>query len=336
MENTGLGEQLNSLKIRGMKVVLTLQKGAFPAHGGANVKTIYATSLPGYLHVDAMIQRLPAWLGNNAIVTIYGMTKDDCEAATKFNSINIQYYNQIQIFAGYISPTPNKDGSFDQQAVIAECDKLSQVFLGQILSAGVDYNDPNRPFVLQANVTAQSVVRILQSTVTNTSHNFSQVVTTMITTHNNSNPQIRYELDSVNPDQIVNNCYYTGSFKQQLETICTDYNYQFNILMPSTNSPNTQRLEFTKIGISTGRTKTTLNSSTGMIGYPTVLPFGIAIKEFFNPRRSINDNITLDTYYTPLKGNYYVWQMQSQLQTNDAAWETTLTLYSFDNTAFEG
>src|SRR5271169_2826362 len=99
MALTGIGEPLTQMKIRGMKVILSLQQGggAFPATG-ANTKTIYSASLPGYLHIEANINRLPAWQGNTASVVIYGMTKEDCIAATKFNPIYVQFYNQIQIY----------------------------------------------------------------------------------------------------------------------------------------------------------------------------------------------------------------------------------------------
>ena len=42
---------LNALKIRGCKIILTLQKGVFPNSGGSNTKTIYSASLPGFLHL---------------------------------------------------------------------------------------------------------------------------------------------------------------------------------------------------------------------------------------------------------------------------------------------
>ncbi len=323
--------QLTKMRIRAMKIVLTLQQGSFP--NGNNVKTIYAASLPGFLHAEANIQRMPAWLGNTAVVVIYGMTDYDCFQATKYNiTIDRSYYNQVQVYAGYLENiSANNDGSYTQGIVTAAIDKLPIVFLGQVASAGADFNDPNRPFIIQAVVTTQALSVINQPTSVSIPTNLSTIIQGMITTQNNTNPQITYNLSSVSPDTVVNNAHYSGSFSSKLQQICSDYGYQFRIIMTSTNIQN---IEVTKIGTSLGSNATTLSSSTGMIGYPTVLPFGIAVREFFDPNRSINDRINLETFYTPLAQTYYVWQMASILQTNGDAWESNLTLYSFNNSAY--
>jgi|GEM_PF-6161518 hypothetical protein len=338
MALTGIGEPLTQMKIRGMKIVLTLEKGTFP-ETGANTKTIYTASLPGYLHIEANINRLPAWQGNTASVIIYGMTKDDCIAATKFNPINIQFYNQIQIYAGYLDGVvQNPDKTYDQDSVIAATNNLPLVFLGQLVMAAPNFNNPNRPFVIQALLMTQALATLNQTTSTNNQTNLSIIVNSMITSYNGTSPapQIVYQLDAVYPDTVVNNSYYVGSFAQQLQQICEDYGYQIRISFPNNAiDQNTQLITLTKIGTAPPNAPVQdLNSETGMIGYPEVMPFGIMAREFYNPLRSINDQINLQTNFTAIAGNYYVWQIQSILQTHGDLWESTLVLYGFNNSAY--
>lgn len=318
-----------------MKVVLTLETGGagFPEAQGANTKTIYSASLPGYLHVEANIQRFPEWLANTAVVAIFGMTDDDCFAATKYNiTVDRPWYNQIQIFAGYLDNAVQlPDGTYSQDAIISEIDKLPLAFLGEIVSAGADFNDTNRPFIIQANITLQALSVLSQSTSVNNSTSMATVVQNMAAAYNSTNPQIKYQLRSVTPDQIINNTHLNGTFVNQVQQLCNDYGYQLRII--NSNQPNTQLLQITKIGNAvTGNTQI-LSPDNGMIGFPVVLPYGIAVREFYNPNRSLNDLISLQTYYTPLAQNYYVWQMQTFLQTLGDSWETVLTLYGFSNTA---
>lgn len=333
--NDGLGEQLTSMKIRGMKIILTLDRNSFP-NNGANTKTIYSASLPGYLHIETTLTRLPAWQGNTATVVINGMTKEDCEAATKFNTINIQFYNQIQIFAGYLEQIPaNPDGTFEQDTVIAAIDNLPLVFLGQLVMAAPDYNNPNRPFVIQALLMTQALATMSTTTSINAPQQLSTVVNSMINTYNSTFPQITYRLNEIYPDAQVNNAHYLGSFSQQLQALCNDYGYQIRVDFPDTPISNEQIITLTKIGTAPPNTSAQdLMTSTGMIGYPRVLPFGILALEFFNPTRSINDLINLQTDFTAIQGQYYVWQIQSVLHTHGDSWESALTLYGFNNSAY--
>ncbi len=342
MNNSGLGEQLNVMKIRGMKIVLTLQRGTFNSQG-ANTKTIYSASLPGFLHIDVALQRLPAWQGNSAMISIYGMTLEDCFSATKFNSINVAYYNQVQIFAGYLPPlTANRDGSFNEIDVTNAIDQLPIVFLGQILTAAPNLNNVNRPFIIQAVLITQALATMGSSLNNNVQTNLSTVIKSIINSYNSTLPQIEWQLNNVYPDQQINNAHYTGSPAQQLQSLCADYGYQIRVSFPNLQDPaatQIQTLDITKTGTAPPNSPIDiLNSSNGMIGYPNVAPFGIQVREYFNPLRSINDQINLQTYFTPIDssiaGNYFVWQILSILQTHGDEWESQITLYGFNNSAY--
>jgi hypothetical protein len=331
LANVGLGEQLGALKIRAVKVVLTLERGAF--FNNSNTKTIYACSLPGYIHVDATVQRMPSYFGNNAVVTIYGMTKDDCEAATKYNTLNMQFYNQVEIYAGYIDSKFGDTNKFGQSDVEEAMDLLPEIFVGAVMTAYTDFNDVNRPFIIHSNFMAGNIARLMQHTTINNQTNFSQFAQSIINNFNHSQTLVKWNLGGVFPEQIINNGSYSGTHIQQLHALCHDYNMQMIMNVGKDNSIN---ITFSQIGYNNGGQKFILNTETGLIGYPVALPFGIAVKEFFNPQRNVNDSIKLETYYKALAGDYYVWQMQSVLQTMDDLWESSLTLYVFENTAFGG
>lgn len=322
---------LNKMKIRAMKIVLTLQFDVFPGKG--NTKTIYCTSLPNYLHAVAAISRLPQWQGNTASLAIYGMLVEDCFSLTKFNTMNVAFYNQVNIYADYIEVDQESDGGYDQVKVQAACDKLPLIYMGQVINAGVDFNNPDRPFVIQSNVTVQSLAVVTDSTSVNDTANLTTVVNSMIATYNATKPQIKYQLKAVLPEQIVTNTHLVGSFASQLQELCSNYDYQ---IRTEFSEDNIQLLTLTKVGTSITSQAQPLNVDSGMLGFPVTISFGVAAKEWFNPFRGVNDLVDLQSYYTPLNGQYYVWQQQIVLQTQGELWESSLTLYGFNNSEFAG
>lgn len=328
--NLGYGEPLNSLKIRAMKVVLTLQKGTF--HNDTNIKTMYGCSLAGYLHMDASIQRMSSFTGCNAVIDIFGMLLADCESATKFNpnAVDIKFYDQVQIYAGYIDSKYGDTTLYNISDVEKAIDQLPIVFSGLVITAYTDFNNPTRPFKIQANLYAGNINKIMNSTVVNTQTNFSSIVQSIINNFNNSQSLVKWYIKSIFPiDVTVNNGVYSGTHIQQLQALCVDYNMHFTFTLPDAQGVG---ISFSFIGYNANsQQQFTLNSQTGLIGYPTVIPFGLQAKEFFNPNRNINDKIILETSYKALAGTYYVWQMSMILQTNDEMWETTLTLLNVNN-----
>lgn len=319
-------QDFNRMKIRALKIEVIFDKELYP-DGLSNTKTIYSASLPNYLHCEVYLNRLPGWLGSNASVVIFGMLNEDITAMTKFNPIFTNFSNQVNVYAGYIDIVPEPDGSYSQDRVTNAIDLLPIIYMGQIVSAGADFNDPNKPFVIQTNVTTQAITTINDSFSVNEKTNASAVVTQLIDQFNNSSEQIQYKLKSISPDTIVNNIHYTGSFESNLKNFCQDYGYQM-IVEPSTNS--TQLITITRLGQSASDEVNILSPETGLIGYPTIQPLGVLATEYFNNTRSINDKIALDTTYTPLRIDWYVWQMQSTLMTQGEKWESVLTLYGFE------
>lgn len=309
------------LKIRAVKVVLTLEKSTYS--NGLNTKTIYSASLPDYLHTEVMIQRTANFQGNTAVISIYGMLLDDVFDATKFNPSEVLLYNTVSVYAGYINPRANEDGSYNQGDVEIECDKLPLIWLGSVLCAYPDFNDVNRPFIIQSNVNVSALSTNIQALDINTQVTLSTAVKTIVNNYNDTQPNILWKLINVIPDCQVNNAHYTGDARTQLTQLLESYNYQVRFVPEDDNA---QGLYISQVGINYADNPSDLSSDTGMIGYPTVLPFGITVKEYFNEERSINDVINLQTYFKPLEGKYYVWQESILLQTNGDEWSDTLML----------
>jgi hypothetical protein len=329
--------QLDKMKIRAIKIVLTLQIGEFPDSNGSNTKSMYSCSLQGYLEIDCALQLFPNYMGNTALVNIYGMLDSDCFAAMKYNvdPLYQPWYNSITISAGYITPQQQTDGTYLQTDVKAAIDNLPIVFQGEILSAAPNFNDVNRPFIINSVSAFQASNVIIASTSLNNSTTVSGAVQSMITTWNNtSNSQYQYQLGGIDVDTIINNGHFIGSFIQQLNKLCQDYNYQYRQVF-STTTPNVRQIFLSQIGnVQQNTNPQILSNYTGMIGYPEVLPLGILVKEYFNPARNLNDRIFLSTYVTPLSDNYYnVWQVQSLLSTRQEEWESVLTLLNVQNYA---
>lgn len=315
----------NELKIRGMKIVLTLQQSQFP-DSVDNVKTIYSASLPGFLHTESYISRMPAWIGNTAVVVINGMLFEDVIALTKFNPFYTSYYNQIAVYADYLTEVyPNADGTYSEDNVIDAIDKLPLIFLGQISSAAPDFNNPNRPFIVQALVTYESLITVLNPVAISQKQLMSTVVKNLIADYNATDPQILYEFGKVDIDFYVSNIYQNASsFTNQLKQICDDYGHSV-ILSPSDGK---LIVDVARLGFSNGREAKVLQAPQ-MIGYPTVMPNGIMAKEYFNPQRNVNDQIIINSYFTPLNGQWVIWQIQIALQVMGEAWESALTMYDF-------
>jgi len=325
-----------SLTVRALKIVLTLGTDTF--QNGANQKTIYSASLEGYLHIDASIELNAGIDGSVAIIAIYGQTVDDCMTLTRFNpdyQNGKPFSNQIEVYAGYINPTPNQDGGYDQTQVINLIEKLPLLYLGVIISASANFNDVNRPFIIQSNISGQSIYKLLPSTSIVAESPFSIVAQQIIKVANNNGFNFEYGGIFSPADPQVNNGVYNGSPFKQLLALCHDYGFEMIVGHGTQSSKLGYKLSFIQLGIGVKNMNPTIlapaENNIGMIGYPITQPIGLLVKEFFNPNRKINDRIELKSYYTALNGIYTVFQSASFLQTHGESWESTLTIYDYQS-----
>lgn len=315
------------MRTRALKFVLTLGVSKFS--NGTNQKIIYSTSLPGYLHAQVNLERTSGTNGNNTIVNIFGMLIEDCNSLSILNPDSLSVSdltNQIQIYADYIDPKPNPDGTYNEKKVTQLCDNMPLVFLGQIISASPNYNDVNRPFTIQAILAGASSYKLLPATIIKSPQSFSTVVSTLITKLNkitNSN----YVLGSVVPQTQVTSGVYNNSFMQQLEALCNDYGYK----RWDHWDKGKCILDFTQVGTGLDVASSDLapdeGDYTGMIGYPISAPFGILVKTYYNPNRNVSEVVNLTSWATIYNGNWRIWSVSSALCTQDENWDSTITLY---------
>lgn len=322
---------MNNLQIRAVKIVLTLQKGAFANDN--NQKTMYCCSLPGYLYCDVNISRAPGWQGNTAQLTVYGMTTEDCLTAMKFNSVSgfLSLENQVEIYAGYITPVAQRDLTYKQADVTKAIDALPLVYRGAITSASPDFNNVDRPFSISSIMSLSSISSVLPPLNLNASSTLDSVINDLIAKYKQANPDgIQYKLGSIYPvAPVVSNGHYSSDdFIQQITQLCEDYGY--HAIFRFADGYNI--IDISLIGqASPSAQPNIISADNGMIGYPVVLPFGVQVNEYFQPTRSVNDIITLKTYVTPLDsskaGDYVVWQQSIQLETQGDNWLSVLLLY---------
>lgn len=325
------------MRVKAMKVVITLAGGTFA--NGTNQKIIYATSLPNYLHAQAIINRNTGINGNTCNLTIFGMTVEDCNSLAIINpdALSVSNLNtQLEIYADYIDPPANADGSYDQDYIIQLCDVLPMCFLGQVISGSPNYNDVNRPFTIEAMLAGASSYKLLNTTVAG-STTFKSLVQSILDVFDltksvlPTDAEISYTLGTVVPDTVVTNGIYSGSLHTQLQQLCHDYGYQY---WESMTKNDAIQLNFTQVGIginSTSILKPDDGSCTGMIGYPTSSAFGILVVAFFNPTRQVGSCVTVESSATIYNGDWRIWSSQSMLSTQEDAWQSTFLLYEKTN-----
>jgi hypothetical protein len=320
------------MKIRAVKLVLTLGDGKFS--NGENQKTIYSVSLAGYLHTQINLERNMGINGNNATINIFGMTIDDCNSLTILNPDSLSVSNlsnQVEIYAGYLNtesyPITNPDGTYNQANIITLCDILPEVFLGKVISANPNYNDPNRPFIIQAMISGASSYKILEPLSISTPQSLTTVLTTMIASVNKVDKNRQYVLGSIVPETIIQSGVYNADFNTILYAICQDYGYQEHRKFEGKKVI----ISLSQLGVGLDSTTSILKaddgSCTGMIGYPMSAPFGIIVQTYYNPDRNVGEVVTLESWAKIYNANWRIWSISSVLCTQDEQWQSVLVLY---------
>lgn len=291
---------------RYMAIKLILDSGQFPSAPSdtgvpQNVKTIFANSDQNSLTVNATITKASGLEPNSAVLTIYGMTIEDCNQFSRFNQtypLNL-YENAIEIYAGY---------SVDANGF------PPLVYKGQVYLAGGNFNDPSRPF-----------------TIVSYSGIYNQNLISSIT-----NPQGDVALDTLfqgivqkSPDNLTyqsngvkgnTNCpIYSGSWISQLNYACKDYGYQFKL--------DDDKVLVTAINNAYSENLLTINKDTGMIGYPIIVDLGIDVRYRFNPSVQFGQKVKVESTLQQLaNGTWYINGMSHTLQNRGAKWESAFKL----------
>ena len=332
---------MNNLKIRCIRLLITLNTKTF--NDNYQTKEIIAYSLPNSLHIDVNISKPNAVYSSTATVTIYGMNLEDIFSATKFNIVNATYENEIQIYAGYISQDyintlPENFKCSDLDDFVRN--NISLVYGGQMVTAGVDMNNVNRPFTISSVMTGISSLQQLQ----NYDHSngkltsFSTVIKNIVALYNNTVEKSnqynvlfsQYYANRNIYDKKINIGVYGGSLLKQIKAICNDYNYTLKI--------DGNDIYIGTPSLSFGDNPKLLNADNGMIGYPDFSNTYLNAKMYFDNSILTGDFIYLDTQYTPLnnypytslkQGNndkYQIWSSDIALSTMGNNWFNKMTI----------
>ena len=299
----------SNLKTRYMTAKFTLSQGVYPNSGGNQELFVPLDSSAGNLYGEINIRNEIGLNNNSAVITIYGLNTEIINTLSRIN-VNSNYDlwtdNQVDIFAGYV---------LDSATGLPPL-----VYTGQIRSAGADYSNPDRPFIVKS--LQGGVSRNVLAPPTSISGQISlNDLLKSLANRDGSN----YVGNGVTGS--VSNVAYDGSLIQQIEKICRDNNliknwdFTRNILYvsPSGTALSNQVYE--------------LNANTGMLGSPQPLEDGISVAAYFNPSLTLGQTINLTSeYYNYVNRPWIINAMFHVLQNRGDEWLTVMTLNNFYTT----
>ncbi len=296
----------SDLKTRYMTAKVTLSEGVYPNSGGSQTLFIPLDSSAGNLYGEVNIRNEIGLNNNSAIITIFGLENDLINTLSRIN-LNSNYDlwadNQVDIYAGYV---------LDSDSGLPPL-----VYTGQIRSAGANYSNTDRPFVIQS--LQGGVSRNIVSAPTGISGNISLNDLLKSLASRNGSTYIGNGVTG-----SVSNIVYDGSLIQQIEKICRDYNlvknwdFTRNILYvaPSGTALSNEVYE--------------LNANTGMIGSPQPLEDGVSVAAYFNPSLVLGQTINLTSQsYNYVNRPWIINAMFHILSNRGDEWMTIMTLNNF-------
>ncbi len=234
-----------------------------------------------------------------ASVVLKGLSLNTMERLTHlgFKSFSLKR-NKINISAGQKGKT------------------LSVVFKGEIVNAWADFNAaPSPTFKIEANCGLFPAL-IPQSPISVTG---DQTVAGLIGQISN---EIGYVLENNDVTASVRNCIINGDPVTKMRRLAdaVGANLLFDdekvVLIPKTASRKTQG------------TLPLINSSNGMIGYPTFTNDGINVATFFRPELRIGANFKLESIVPRASGTWKIVSLKHELSANDpsgGAWKTSIS-----------
>jgi hypothetical protein len=296
----------SNLKTRYMTAKFTLSQGVYPNSGGNQELFVPLNSSAGNLYGEINIRNEIGLNNNSAVITIYGLDVEIINTLSRIN-VNSNYDlwtdNQVDIFAGYV---------LDSATGLPPL-----VYTGQIRSAGADFSNTDRPFVVKSLQGGVSRNALAPPTSVSGQISLNDLLKSLAN-RDGSN------YVSNNVTGSVSNVAYDGSLIQQIEKICRDNNliknwdFTKNILYvsPSGTALSNQVYE--------------LNSNTGMIGSPQPLEDGVSVAAYFNPSLTLGQTINLTSqYYDYVNRPWIINAMFHVLQNRGDEWLTVMTLNNF-------
>lgn len=305
----------SSMKTRYIVIKLILDDGAFPSAPTSsnsqpqNVKIIRAQSDENSATVEIDIMKEAGFTQSEAHVVIYGLTKADSNAFSRFNLLSNydMLKNYIEIYAGY---TVNSSGY------------PPLCYAGQCYITGPDFNNPNRPLQVSSLLGIVDQNTIALETNPNGSIAISDLFKSIIAKAPKAPQNFIYHGDLVNG--IAEYPHYTGSWINQLNQAVKDYGYKvkidnYNIYVAPQGQAYTNNVY-------------NLSVESGRIGYPTLSQFGIDCYGYYNPAIQFGQKVKIDdSELTIANGEWYVNGVIHSLGNRRSEWKT---LYQLNTTAF--
>ena len=283
-----------ALEERYLSCVITLQSGTF-AQGG-NTKVIDNNT------INAVVTKtLSNNFTNSADITIYGMNDSDIAALSTLGYLPFNYNtNKITLYANYVSQPK------------------SLCFVGYIVRAWCDYSDPSRPMHFQCQKTYLDAIASAKPINIQGSSSVPGLFSTLASS-------LGLSLNNNGVTGLIKNAIFDGSLIDQCKSLakqtsnnCVLDNYKMYIA-PLKKSLSNLVLQ--------------LDSSSGLIGYPTIDAMGIKLKMRYNPVLHIGQYIQLSSKVPKTTGKWYVYDMTSSLNNRHENWYTDLRL-SYNSTIF--
>jgi len=283
------------LENRSIKVEIILDHGTF--REGYNTKIITGDSTTGS-SFRIQIEKAGGFARDNAELTIYGMNEDDQSILSTLSyQPNEIRRNKIIISAGY-------NGEY------------VQYFAGEIMTANAIYADPSRAFHILAVAALFAGIDIAPHTNNPGTVSVAKLLQTLCTGAG---------LTLKNTGVILNSKNYiaTGSYIDQIRSICDDFNLVYRI--------DNNVLSVAPQGIPLENTLVILNAGSGLLSYPTVDQNGVHFRCRFDPNIKFGNKVRIQSIVPKASGDWGIYSIQTALENRHEKWEISASgsLYAF-------
>lgn len=304
-------QNYTALRTRYISVRFTLDDGTFPnslnRNGElSNVKVIHSKSDNETLTIESHISMASGMQPPTAQVIIYGMRPDDINALLKVNLFTGEQIpaNKVEIFAGY---------EIDSKGF------PPLVYSGQICSACPDYNSPSRsrPFtVLSVNFLRDQNL-IADITQVKGKILLNDLFKTIVGKFNGYPTYIGRNIEHT----YVENQSYTGACTDQLQAATAHYGYYYAY------NNNEGVVQVAPIGQPFSDEVIEISSDNNMLGYPTVIQFGVQVRVRYSPQIRYGQIVNLKSNFDFVNGNrWYINGIDHFLTTRQQEFQSILTL----------
>jgi len=266
-----------------------------PFLSGNNI-VIEGTGTGDDFTIECQVAKVIGQTRPTADLTIYGLSEAIISVLSHINYYPMQqvYFNSITIEAGY-------DFNY------------STIFIGNIINAVPDYNDPSTAFHIQA--LAHYFDQILQAP--NYNPKGTQPVKSIITSIASQSQQ-PLSVNATGIDYLTgNNPLYTGSTVQQLEQVANDYNLNLQI------DNNVVYVSPRGTALTTIPTLE-INADNILYGYPTLEQYGCTCRVMYTPNLFFGQKIHIESIVPIVTGDWINVAMYYDLRNRGNKFEIEL------------